>query len=598
MTTPDKKPTQSMITTVSVKKAEDTERLIVNGAEAFPDDPFTGLYTDSADKGVVSIISPTFNPGVLLALTTTNNTLAQCIEVMRVNIDGTGHIIEHVEDEPENESDKQALVDFFDEPYPGKSMLTIRTELRKDLESTGNGYLEPIRNAADEVVLLNQLPSLDMRLVRFDEPVMVTKVVTRKGREIQVKIRARERRYVQSVNGKKVFFKEFGASRDLDRGTGKWAPPGTRLPMAKRSSEIIHYTVAKDAKSPYGNPRWINQLPSILGSRKAEEFNLEFFDAGGLPPVMIVVQGGYLGSGVKEDLQAHLGGKGNKHRAAIVEAISSSGSLDSAGSVKVTVERFGAERQQDSMFQQYDKNSEEHVRAAFRLPPLFVGKAQDYNFATAMTGYMTAEAQVFAPERLEFDESMWWLTKSLGITNYVYKSKPMNLKNIDVQLKAIGMLLDKGIVEPEDIVKHLNAALSMTLTFKEPPPPPTMTPGQNPDGTPADPEMPAKEPATGLPKPAGSDASAVNQQVVAKTPATKHDRTLQLIDLAEKYAEVLKVKACTLSESQQLAVKEEVHSLSEDERRILNQVLAHRSLVEVGSERLGLDELCGALSTV
>ena len=71
---------------------------------------------------------------------------------------------------------------------------------------------------------------------------------------------------------------------------------------------------------------------------------------------------------------------------------------------RVTVERFGADRQQDSMFEKYDERCEERVRRSFRMPPIFVGQSKDYNFATAFASYTVAEAQVFKPERDEFDE--------------------------------------------------------------------------------------------------------------------------------------------------------------------------------------------------
>lgn len=371
------------VTLVTSKKASDTTALITNGVDASPDDSFYGSYTVQGVNTGVVILEPTFKPGVLQALTTTNNILAQCIEIMEVNIDGTGHSIELIEGATENLKEKVLLESFFDEPYPNRSMISIRRDLRSDLEGTGNGYLEVIENMKGEVVMMNHLSSVDMRLVRYDDPVWVSRTLTRNGADLEVKVRVRERRFVQMINGVKVYFKEFLASRDLNRDTGKWAEKGEVIPIEKRASSILHFVLTKEAKTPYGAPRWLNQLPSILGSRKAEEFNLDFFDSGGLPPVLVVVQGGYLGDGVKEALQAHLSGNSgaNQHRAAIVEAISSSGSLDSSGSVKVTVERFGAERMQDAMFQQYDKNAEDHVRASFRLPPLFTGRAQDYNFA-------------------------------------------------------------------------------------------------------------------------------------------------------------------------------------------------------------------------
>lgn len=581
---------KSSLTLVDAVRKADTAALITNGTESFPDDSFLGSYTAQGAVADVSIIEPTFKPGTLAALTTTNNILGQCVEIMEVNIDGTGHSIELIEGMPENETEKKMLEEFFDEPYPNKSMISMRRELRPDMEGTGNGYFEVIRNITGDVVLINYLASTDMRLVRYDAPVMVAKTVTRRGKPVSLNLRVRERRYVQMVNGKKVFFREFGSSRELDRDTGKWADPTMKLSIAKRASEILHFPVTKDAKTPYGVPRWLNQLPSILGSRKAEEFNLEFFDSGGLPPVLVVVQGGYLGDGVKETLQSHLSGKGNKHRAAIVEAISSSGSLDSSGSVKVAVERFGAERMQDAMFQQYDKNAEDHVRASFRLPPMFTGRSQDYNFATALTAYMTAEAQVFAPERLEFDERMWWICKALGAKSYTFKSKPMTLSNIENQIKAIELALTQKMVEPEGAVDELNGLTGLHLTYRKPEPPPV-------------PPVPHIDPLTNLPykepvqpvHPAtapGTKKAPAEPVDTTKLPARKDDK--RLVELVNKWASVLGLAGpCHFSDGEVLTIKDEVSSLGREDQKLFNEILASQSLVEVQADFEGLSKLCG-----
>jgi PBSX family phage portal protein len=399
-----------------------------------------------------------------------------------VNVDGTGHSFEVIEDADaakkdgtdkpeEDQAEKAILQDFFAEPYPGKSMISIRRALRRDMEGNGWGVLEAIRNVNGDLIMLNHLESDTMRLVRLDEPVFVKKTIKRAGKEMEVRIRARERRFVQMINGKKTYFKEFGASRELNRETGEWAKPGETLPFPLRASELLYFTVNKEVRTPYGSPRWINQLPAIIGSRRAEEHNLDFFEAGGLPPVLVLVQGGYLGTDVKASLEAHLSGNGAKHRAAVVEAMSASGSLDSSGTVKVTVERFGTERQQDAMFMEYDKNCEEHVRTAFRLPPLFIGRAEDYNFATALTGYMIAEAQVFAPERVEFDERMQQVVKALGVKTMRFKSNPITLKDAENALTALNYALTAKVVTPESAIKEINKLTGMELEHQDPPDP-------------------------------------------------------------------------------------------------------------------------------
>lgn len=594
-------PRKASFTGVTVKKAGDTAALITNGVDAHPDDSFSGSYTTQGGSEGVVILEPTFKPGVLQALTTTNNILAQCVEIMEVNVDGTGHSIELVEGMVENESEKKLLENFFDEPYPNKSMISIRRELRSDLESTGNGYLEVIENLNREVMMLNHLSSTDVRLVRYDDPVVVSRALTRGGKEVDVKVRARERRFVQMVNGKKVYFKEFQASRDLDRDTGKWAKQGESLPIEKRASSVIHFVVSKEAKTPYGSPRWINQLPSVLGSRKAEEFNLDFFDSGGLPPVVVIVQGGYLADGVKDSLQAHLSGSGAKHRAAIVEAISSSGSLDSSGSVKVSVERFGAERMQDAMFQQYDKNTEDHVRASFRLPPLFTGRAQDYNFATALTGYMTAEAQVFAPERLEFDERMRWVVKALGIKSYTFKSKPMVLINVDNQLKAIELVMTNKNADGEGVITALNALTGLHLKYEKPPEPPAPIVGV-PDPTALNqPTAGQKVPGATTPKPNDSKASTPPKSKetpdVPEAPvdlnARKSDK-VSIVQLADQWANALGLSGpCLLTQEEMLIVKGEVSALQSDDLKLFTEIMASKNLVGAQVDFEGLASLCG-----
>ncbi len=582
------KPMNASFTPIVTKKAEDTQKLVTNNGSSDPDDSFDGLYMATVMEGQIAIIEPPFKPAVLRALTTTNNVLLQCIAAMEVSIDGTGFTIEPVATEvdegkttgSDKDPEKAALVDFFDEPYPSKSMVSIRRSVRNDMESTGNGYMEVIRNAADEVLMLNHLSAVDMRLLRLDDAVPVDKLLTRRGKQIKVKVRARERRFVQRINGHNIYFKEFGSQRDLDRNTGKWAPSGQRLGIQQRASEVIHLKVLDDPKSPYGLPRWINQLPSVLGSRKAEEFNLEFFDSGGLPPVLVVVQGGYLSDGVKESLQAHLGGTAkNKHRAAIVEATSSSGSLDSSGSVKVTVERFGTERQQDSMFQQYDKNAEEHVRTAFRLPPMFIGRAQDYNFATAMTGFMVAEAQVFATERLQFDETMWWLISAMGFTNYTYKSKPLSLTHAENQLKALELANTGDFAVKEDLLQALNDLTGLNLKYKEPDP--VVPPGG----------APVVEDAEEI----NLNPSPPSAAVSKASKVLKLERVEELMTLADEWANVLGLSGQTEpDEIKTNAVIERVGKLQGDELKVFTSAIATMSLSSPRNDLAGLSELCGA----
>lgn len=604
------RPTQGRMTSVrSIQKA-DTAALVTNGADSFPEDQFVGTYMAGGNNGTLSILEPYYKPGDLMAVCQQNNTLLQCIEAMEINIDATGHTIELRDPKASaDEGQKQTLTDFFDEPFPGKTMSSLRRWLRRDLEQTGNGYLEVIRNIAGEVVMLNTVEVADFRIIRLDEPVVVTKQIKRGGKLVDMQIRARERRYVQLINGKRVFFKEFGSSREVNRDTGEWLKPTELADKTKYGSEILHFKVGKEPRTPYGVPRWINQMPSALGSRKAEEFNLTFFDAGGLPPVLVIVQGGYLGETVKQDLERHLrGGAGTGHRAAIVEAISSSGSLDSSGTVQVRVERFGSERQSDSMFMKYDEACEQHIRCGFRLPPMFLGKAADYNFATAQTGYMVAEAQVFYPEREEFDKKMNnTICKALGVDKYVYKSLPITLINADLQLKGVTLIQLAKATDNEEIVSTVNEITGMSIEYKEPPAPavpatmPNIDPMTNlPYSNPVDPLAAAAasgKPVVPIPHPNAVQPIAPTGR--PKLTVVKQDEFVanpsEIVTLATLWSFALGltqgVKKMDDEEKRQLARK--VATLKGGELHLFNQCLVQNNLAMSDADTAGLMELVG-----
>ncbi len=478
------------------KKAGETKAVIQGNAYELEDEYSQFYMGGTKDAG---ILAPTYNPRQLDRLAQENNALLPCVEAMVTNVDGTGYDFENPDEEAEDAEDDEKIEElraFFAEPWPGVSFTTIRKDLRRDLERTGNAYLEILRNPQDEVVFLRRIDAKMMRLMKLDDAVPVEKIVKRKGKEVKITVMQRERRFVQLLNGvSMVYFREFGSSRDLNKRNGAWAPKGQRLPATERATEVIHFTVLPDASTPYGVPRWINQLPSVLGSRKAEEYNLEFFDNGGIPPVLILLQGGTLQPATKNALDLKMG-KGTasaKNRVQVLEIMPSGGTFNSPNQARVTVERFGAERQDDSMFENYDEKCETRVRRSFRLPPIFIGAAEDYSFASAFASYTVAEAQVFKPERDEFDEIMTIkLLKALGYGEYKFVSNPLVIEDTNLKLKGIEMAKATGAVDLEDVLYEINEATGTNIKYKEPEQPAFEF---DDFGNPIEPEAQGKKPA-------------------------------------------------------------------------------------------------------
>lgn len=456
-----------------------------------PEDEFTNLLAGEI-AGKANVINPPYNLTELYRLQQVNNTLMQCITAMEINIHASGYTI--LSKNPEkslNKKQAEAAKNFFDEVFPRKSYQTVRRNMARDLEATGNGYIEVIRNTAGKIVFLNHVDAKSIRLIKLDNVSTPQSVeVMRDGKKIKVAMTLRERRFVQVIGSQRVYFKEFGASRPIDRFRGLWegevgtAGVNKRIPVDSQGTELIHFKITCDTDTPYGVPRWINQIPSVLGSRKAEEFNLNFFDSGGLPPAIIFIEGGGMTSNIKDQLNRYLKGKGSdSSQMAIVELFSTAGTLDKAGKVKVNVERFGP--QDDSMFEDYDKRSEERVRGSFRLPPIFVGKGDTSTFATAFASYVTAETQVFLPERDEHDEMINLLIlPDLGLNDVIYKSNPISIKESKIELEGIKIARDAKALSIQELINAINKATNLDLKAIKPGEPVASTAprnGENPD---------------------------------------------------------------------------------------------------------------------
>lgn len=571
-----------------VKLAQDTQAVVHPEWEL--EDEFSSLY--NALRGGNVILEPTFNPLRLMSLSFRNSTLQQCIHVMEVNIDGTGYELELPEGMAEDQAEKDRLEAFFDEPYPGESFVTMRRKLRVEMEQTGYGFLEVVENTEKTIIFLRNIDVATVRLVQYDAPVPVEKEVVRNGEAVKAKFWVRERRFVQMIGQKLIYFREYGSTRQLNRETGAWG--GDEIPLEMRASQLLMFSVDDDPTSPYGLPRWINNTPSVLGGRKSEEFNLEFFDSGGLPPAIIFIQGGSLTKPMEDQLLHYLGGGAkSKYRAAVVSVQSTSGSLETAGKVDVRVERFGDSRQSDAMFQTYEENSTKRVQAAFRLPPIFFGQAQDYSFASAMTSYRVTEAQVFGPERMEFDEIInHTVMRGLGAKTYLFKSRQIILRDPQTQME--GLLGAEDKIDGEDFIKSINDLTGLNLTFSQEAADRAHeralagvtqgaigdegTTGEDEDGSSPQDASAGRAPRAGIRR-------SVSKTVKSAT---------RLLELAEKWIVVSGLeRGATLSPEECAKVKETVGRLTRDETILFNRIVASRAYSDSLRDPSGLADISG-----
>jgi len=434
---------------IEVNKATGETKITEPGASnAVPDDPLDAL----AHAG--KVIEAPFDLLTLAMLPEHNSELGQCIEAMETNIEGYGHRFiapkrdaTDESDPPEVKKEWAQLTNFF-EYATAESFVAFRRKLRKDLETTGNAYFEVVRGQEGEIQGFTHIASYQMRLGRMDEePILVDRKVTLTQEDGTTKPGTRKeyrrfRRFVQSrtihrrtlhavmAGGKICWFKEFGDPRILHKKTGDFGTP-EQVPVNERATEMIHMRLYS-SRTPYGLPRFIGNLLSIFGDRAAEEINYVTFKNNNIPSMVVAVSNGQLTEGtvqrIKDFVQSQIQGSDNYSKFLIIEAESADADEgEDGGQVKVDIKPLVGSQHKDALFQNYSNNNQDKVRRAYRLPPIFVGRSDDYTRATAEASRRLADEQVFAPERIEFDALMnRVIFPEMGIQFHRYRTNSPN----------------------------------------------------------------------------------------------------------------------------------------------------------------------------
>jgi capsid portal protein len=132
---------------------------------------------------------------------------------------------------------------------------------------------------------------------------------------------------VQIQGSERAFFKSFGDPRVISRNTGAAFPDVAALrsadPTDGPATELLHFAI-HSPRSPYGVPRWVGTLLSVLGSRQMEEVNYLYFENKSVPPMALLISGGRLSDAsvprIERFIEENLKGKANFHKILILEA--------------------------------------------------------------------------------------------------------------------------------------------------------------------------------------------------------------------------------------------------------------------------------------
>ena len=358
---------------------------------------------------------------------------------------------------------------FFAFANPDASFTTLRRQTRSEIEGIGNGYWEMLRDKANRLARMSHVPAATVRMTAQDkDPILVIEQVQVSDliwREVQQPRRFRRYAQVSSIErvgeGTRVeatiWFKEFGDPRVVSRTSGEIYPTvealKAREPDGKPATEILHFLLFS-ASSAYGIPRWVGNLPGVLGSRELDEVNESYFDNKAVPPLVILCSGGRFASSsirrFEDFFKSSVRGRQNFHRIAFLEAEPAARSPEGATAPhqlpRVSFERLRDAQQDDALFQKYDERNASKLSTSFRAPDALRGGGTG---AAILAGLRQGEVQVFKPERNEFDDHMnRRVLPAIPVRFWKFRSNAPELHDPETLGKVIAALADAGVVTP------------------------------------------------------------------------------------------------------------------------------------------------------
>lgn len=415
-------------------------------------------------------LAPPHDVEKLFDMINQSSMLPQCLDAYVTNTVEAGWEIAPIARGVEMDPDEvDELQSFIDRANAEESLVTVVGKQLRDRESVGFGFTEIIRDRSGSISLLRNAPSISMRLTGKHQDEQRVKYEIRRGkRKVVVTEFKKFRKFVQIISGVVVYFREFGDPREMNSVTG-WYDNETGYMPDSPATEIWQWKLPSNC--PYGLPRWIAQMPAMIGSRESEEVNMRYFEDNTIPPVMITVAGGRLTNTSFQEINKVINsgvGKERQNKMILLEAVGEGEAIgDKAATIQIKVDKLTSERPSDGLFKEYKEGNQADLRSAYRLPPISVGMSQDSSFANANIGQFVAEAQVFAPARNKIDEMLNIMMvnsrNGLNLKTVKLVSRTPSISSPEATIKTLTALNVIGAVTPRSAQMVANTMLQIEL---------------------------------------------------------------------------------------------------------------------------------------
>lgn len=403
-------------------------------------------------------IAPPFDPVSMAKLIEVNTTHAKAVYSKGRNVAGYGlEIVPHPDVESPEESQLATAEDFW---FSGESTWQVGPVTSEratpadvlemgwlDYEGIGWLSLELLTSTDGTPVGLAYVPAMTIR--KRDE----------------------ERGYVQLLDSAGDV-RYFGVAGDrypddgeprtfVDAETGAVGPsvdtPANELVFKRNHSPLYQH---------YGAPDIVPAIKTIEGDEAARDFNVDFFDHNAVPRLAIIVEGGELTEGAREDVHDLLHGmKEGDHRTVVLEveklledsdAIALDGEREEP---RIRVEPLTVGIDEDASFLEFHDANEHEILKAHEVPPVEAGQIKSGAFSTdaeeQRRGYIET---VIQPKQEAFAELIYeTVHAALGITDYTvrFQTRGVDTRLSDAEIARTRIQASQGVMTVDEAREEL-----------------------------------------------------------------------------------------------------------------------------------------------
>lgn len=378
-----------------------------------------------------NVVVPTYNQDYLAHLYEINSSHYSAVHAKVANVVGLGYtfvetpqVIAKMDEIPDDNIEqiqrfrrkiakmKQQLMKTIDNTNYDDTLLEVLKKVYLDLEVTGNGYIEIGRTNTGTIGYIGHIPSTTMR------------------------VRRKRDGFVQIVNYRTMFFRNFGDRETIDPITGDSQP-----------NEVIHIKKYTPTNYYYGIPDVIPAANAIAGDQFASQFNIDYFENKAVPRYIITVKGAKLNPDSERKLLEFFqtGLKGSNHRTLYIPLPADEGNAK----VEFKMEPVEA-GVQDSSFHKYREDNKIEILMAHRVPLTKVSILPGVSLANARDADKTFREQVTRPQQDELESKVNKVISEFTDV-FVLKFNELTLTDEDTQSKIDERYLRMQVITPNDV---------------------------------------------------------------------------------------------------------------------------------------------------